>query len=88
MTLYIKSTTDGTHHRCQLVTASGCPVATVYDGGSQAQKFAAIRYWRGQGFEGWCDPCAISTSGGNGNSRYLGNIGRWDRIESLGKVVR
>ena len=86
MTLYIHCKATRYHNTVDLVTECGAMVARVYSGDSRLRAFQAVQYWRGAGYQGYVDPCvaARSTSGGNGDSRYLMAIGRFDNWERYG----
>lgn len=83
MALYIRVQATRYHNVVDLVTDCGVKVVTVYDGNSRVQAFQAVTWWRGQGYTEYrdCAAEARQTSGGNGNSRYLISIGRFDRWE-------
>lgn len=84
MTLYIHCKTTRYHNTVDLVTECGDKVARVYDGNSRLHAFQAVKFWRNAGLDGFVDPCVTSTSGGNGDSRYLMQIGRFDNMEKYG----
>lgn len=65
--LFVRVTSQRTRYTVALVDTDGKERFRCYDGDSQQAKFCAVRYLRKLGFcEGWCDPCAVSTSGGGG----------------------
>ena len=86
MTLYIRVTATRYHNVVTLVTCAGQPRYTWYDGDSRALAFRAVQQLRALNYCGDADPCvaARSTSGGNGDSRYLMAIGRFDNRERYG----
>lgn len=84
MTLYIHCQSTRGHNSVDLVNDCGDKVARVYDGNSRLHAFHAVKFWRLAGLDGYADPCAVSTSGGCGDSRYLMQIGRFDNWEKFG----
>lgn len=86
--LYIHATTQPNgSSQVHLVRQDGAKVALIYQGYSHYQKCAVIKRWRKMGYDGWNNPALMSTSGGNGDSVYFSNIGRWDNIGRYGKSI-